>query len=497
MKSLCLKNLKLVNLREGKVLPATILIDNGKFVAVLFKEGDTEDLPSRYKNFRPLDLAGNFVIPGFVDAHTHLLGLGIEKQRIDLNDCNSLSDCLEKLRENREDDLIFGVNWDESNWQRGRIDELSRNLLDKISKTKPVIMRRICGHFAVVNSKALEVIPLNYKIVEPTKGYLYEDAALYLNQFFPPTEVMYERAIEIATEEALSCGITSVHEITDATGLGIYQRYRKRLKLRVYLYLVNFLKEALRGLQPFNLQDGFLRFAGIKIFMDGSIGARTAALKMPYRGIKSRGKLLISESELKKIIKKAEANSLQLMIHSIGDRATDAVLNAFRKLELKKNPLRHRLEHIELLHNYQIEEIARRELIASMQPNFLRWQILSGMYQKNLGGRYKKMNCFKRLIRSGVRVIFGSDCMPIGPLHGIGYAVNSPLSDVKLTPAQAFRLYTTEPPFATFAEDKLGIIKPGMEADLVVLNKNPLVKENLKDLKVLGVFVRGTCVYKK
>ncbi|MEO0129272.1 MAG: amidohydrolase [candidate division WOR-3 bacterium] len=497
MKSLYLKNLKLVDLEKNKIIPASILIKNGRFVEVFSEKIHTQDLLCRYKNFPTLDLNGNFIIPGFVDAHTHLLSLGVERQRIDLSGCDSLSVCLEKLRENQENDLIFGVNWDESNWRKGTIAELNRDLLDKISDTKPVIMRRICGHFAVVNSKALAAIPSNYKIVEPSKGYLYENAALYLNQIFPPTPDMYERAIEIATEEALSRGITTVHEITDATGFRIYQRYKKRLKLRICLYLTNFLEEALQTGQPLDLQDVFLKFAGIKIFMDGSIGARTAALKKPYQGIKNKGKLLIAERELTKIFKKAGLKNLQLMIHSIGDRSTDVVLSVFKKLKLTENPLRHRLEHIELLHNYQIEEIAKFKLIASMQPNFLRWQGSSGMYEKNLGKRYKKMNCFKKLVQSGVRVIFGSDCMPIGPLNGINYAVNFPLRDVKLTPAQAFRFYTTEPHFATFDEDRLGLVKPGMQADLVVLNKNPLQKENLKDLKILSVFINGVTVYKK
>jgi len=495
-----LHNLNLVQSKKNRSKKCSILIENDKIFKIISNHSEEKQvvnyLHNNFFDFQIFNLEGGYIIPGFTDSHTHLLAHGIERQRIDLSKCHSLDECLEKLNIQKNKDVIFGVNWDESCWTRGRKEDLNRRILDKISKNKPVIMRRVCGHFAVCNSEALKYFSDKWKIVDRKNGYLYEDPALYLNQIFKPSFVMYKKGLELATKEALSLGITSINEITDITGFKIYQTLKNRLNLRVALYLQCglFLAMAM-GLQS-NFGDELLKFVGVKLFMDGSIGARTAAVKNPYEQSKNRGKLLIYERSLRNIVKTAEMLSIQLMIHSIGDRATDIVLKAFNDAGIGTNRLRHRLEHLEMLNTKQIKDIARLNLIASMQPNFLRWQSAGNMYEKNLGLRYKEMNCFKKVKDAGIRLIFGSDCMPLGPLYGINLTINNSFGTVRLTPAEAIRLYTETAPYATFDEDKKGKIEDGKLADIVVLNKNPLIKKNYDGLKILMVFVNGRIVPK-
>ena len=449
------------------------------------------------KNIEKIDLQGHCVIPGFTDCHTHLVSKGIALQRIDLEQCTSLKDCFEKIRAelHRDNEILFGVSWDESKWQKDEKNKLNKNVLDKISLTKPIIMRRVCGHFAVVNAKALTFIPKHWQIVDRQSGYLYEDVALNLNEIFKPSETMFKKAIDLATTYALAHGVTSIHEITNPRQLEILQTVNSagRLKLRVSIYLpIKYLSSDLQ-IRPSN---DFLKFMGIKIFVDGSIGAKTAGLTRSYKNSRFRGELLFSKQNLSAVVRNAEANGFQLMIHTIGDRATHQVLYAFENCLKKGNRLRHRLEHIEILDDSAIDQMAKMNLIASMQPNFVRrWQNPGGLYDTCLGARYKDMNPFRKLVKAGVRLIFGSDCMPLGPLYGIQGAVEHPFATGRLTRFEALKLYTKEGPYATFDERKKGTLETGNLADLAVLDKDPLEKNDLDKIKILMVFVDGDCVY--
>jgi len=474
-----------------------LLLNNGLIEKIYLHK---ERLPHHVKK---IDLNGNYVAPGFIDSHTHLIARGIELQRIDLEGCRSLDNCLERLRSglHKEDEVVFGSNWDESAWDTPQLDILNRYTLDKISKRRPVIMRRICGHFAVVNTKALQLIPKKWKIINRKNGHLYEDAALNLDRIFPIGNSGLERAIELGSAEATAKGITSIHEITNPQRFRLLHKvHRNRgLKIRCAAYIKSqYLEDILASGMSSGFGNEMLRFAGIKVYLDGSVGARTAAFKQFYEKMRTRGMILLSIQELGTIIKTANDNGIQLMIHAIGDRAVAHALKAFKKHISKSNPLRHRLEHVEKLDSSSIRHMAEMNMVASMQPNFVkRWQQPGGLYEQYLGKRYKEMNCFRRLLEAGIKVIFGSDCMPLGPLYGIQGALTHPFPCGRLDPIDAFRLYTQEPAFATFEEDKKGAIEAGRFADLVVLDKNPLTEKNLDTIKIVMVFVGGRIVYRK
>lgn len=489
--SILLINANCVDFSARRIGSYSLYIDNGIIAAKIPKY---EQCPAAS---RSLDLKGQYVVPGFIDAHTHLISTGIEMQRLDLDGCRSLDECLQKIRSQiRTRELVFASNWDETGWRCGERERLSRNTLDKISRKKPIIMRRICGHYAVANTAALRRIDKKWRIVDRGHGIMYEDVVLNLNDIFAPTERMLEKAIVLAMRNALRLGITSVHEISNPKRFRLLQKHQEKLRVRFSVYLTEkyHAQTVASGLRT-GFGNEWLRFAGTKIYVDGSIGARTAALWQPYEKTRSHGRVLVSARRLSHLIRSAEMHGIQLMIHSIGDRSTDHVINSLKKNIAQRNPLRHRLEHLEMLSNDAIKDIGRLRIIASMQPNFVtRWQNPGGFYHKLIGERYLKMNCFRSLLKARARVVFGSDCMPLSPLYGIRGAVSHPSACGKLDIAEAFRLYTESGAYSTSEEKRKGRIEPGYLADLLVLNKNPLEEKNLNQLKVRSVMVGGSFV---
>jgi predicted amidohydrolase YtcJ len=501
-------------LRAGKPGNAIRSIINGTVVdpggntarkaAIIIDRGCIERVDP--DNKRPLkkavvhDARGSYIIPAFSDSHTHLLAHGIELQRVDLSSCASPGECLERLRARIDGASaeVFGVNWDESAWVAGSARDVTRYELDRLFRSVPVIMRRVCGHFAICNSRALEMIPGNWRIVDRKRGYLYEGASLYLNDIFKPSQGMFERGLELATEEALSRGVTSIHEIVRPECFRILQLLRPKLKIRIAVYLQERLDEAVKAGLSTGLGDDMLKFSGIKFYLDGSIGARTAAMGKPYRGTKSRGTLLMGMPQLVRIIKKAEAGNIQVILHAIGDRTARLIVTALASCGFRDNRLRHRVEHLEYVDQPTVGKLAGLGLLLSMQPNFVaRWQGPGGMYEQRMGNRYRRMNAFATLAKAGLKLMFGSDSMPLDPLFGLSGAVDHPFEYGRLSPGRALYYYTTAGPYGTFDEAKKGRIAPGYFADLVLLDKNPLEKQSTGHMKVLAVFLAGKIVYSR
>jgi predicted amidohydrolase YtcJ len=473
-----------------------LLIENGYIAKLFIKK------PRVGSHIRVINIHGSCIIPGFIDSHTHLVARGLELQHIDLGSCVSLNECLQNLHAHAVDRaVVVGYNWDESAWRSFHRDMLDRKVLDRISRHKPVIMRRVCGHCAVVNSVALKKIPRHWKIVNRRTGWLYEDAALYLHDIFKPDPAMAFKAVDLGINTALRNGITSIHEIGDLDRFALLQRAQRAhgLRVRIAFYVLAYDMDNVIASRLMNgFGNEFLKFAGIKVFMDGSIGARTAALSQPYPGTRVRGKILMPRRRLADIVQRAERHDLPLMIHSIGDRTTTRVLSVLQQYADRSNRLRHRLEHLEVLDQKAIHRIARLGLIASMQPNFVkRWQQPRGMYEKYIGMRYQQMNCFRTMRRAGIRLTFGSDCMPIGPLYGLQGACEHPFPCGRISRSIAFRLYTQAGAYATGDEYTKGQLREGMFADLVVLNEDPRTIKTLDHLKILMTIVGGKVMFTK
>jgi predicted amidohydrolase YtcJ len=195
-------------------------------------------------------------------------------------------------------------------------------------------------------------------------------------------------------------------------------------------------------------------------------------------------------------MKSADRDGFQLFIHAIGDRAIAQVLCAYRKMGISENPLRHRVEHLELATRSQMKEMKRMNLLASMQPNFVRWQGTKGMYEKILGVRRKRMaNRIGDLRTLGVPVAFGSDCMPLSPLVGIESACRHPEQSQRISVEEAIRTYTLGSAYASFDEDLKGSLEPGKLADVAILSGSVSRLADLRKLRVEGTIVGGRIVY--
>jgi len=450
---------------------------------------------------RIIDLKGRTVLPGFIDAHTHLISAGlIETVYLDLAGAGSLEELLEMVRAAVEQkapgEWLIGRRWEESRWEEPRY--VTRRDLDRVAPRNPVALFRVDGHLLCVNSKALESVRLPEELrdrADLERGLLWEEATWWFHDRIEPGPEELERALEAAVKLAHSLGITSVHEVVKPRYLRTYQEVRPRL--RVYLNpKVEQMEWLIKGGLMTGFGDEWLRLGGIKIFADGSIGAGNAALSEPYRDRAGEGELNYKGEELLRIIGEAHENGLQVMVHAIGDRAIASVLSVYERAGVGPDD-RYRIEHFELAHDEHLERAARLGIVASMQPNFVKWAGPGGVYEMRLGReRAGRIGPHRLVLDAGIELACGSDCMPLSPLFGIHQAVNAPHPSQRLTVEEALRCYTLGGAYASFEEDLKGSLAPGKLADLVVLSADPFAHpERIGEIEVEMTLIGGEPVF--
>ena len=449
-----------------------------------------------------IDLAGKTVLPGFIDAHTHLVGVGLKKTfYLDLSEARSLDEALERVTEatkaKGKGEWVMGLGWDESHWPEKRY--VTKKDLDRVAPQNPVALVRVDGHMLTANSRALEAVKISADPdeVDREDGILREQAASQFLQQLRPSLDELKRALKEAVKIAHSLGVTSIHDIPSIDAFRAWLALREELKLRVTLnipveQLDKFTELGLRT----GLGDDWLKLGAVKIFADGSIGAGNAALFEPYVDRAGNGKLNYEQTKLNELVQKAHDNGFQTMVHAIGDRAIQATLYAFVAADIRSED-RARIEHFELPTPQQIDQMKKWGIIASMQPNFLQWSGPGQLYEARLGEkRDAHIDPHRLVLEEGVKLAFGSDCMPIGPLYGIHLAVNAPHEIQKLSVEEAIRSYTLNAAYAAFEEKSKGSIEVGKLADLVVLSEDPQRASKLiRDIKVEMTFVGGERVF--
>ena len=438
------------------------------------------------KGTEMIGLDGKVVVPGFIDAHAHLMESAAYASNLDLGGCASAAAALETLKGRVDGELpgewVIADGWDESRWPEARY--LTRQDLDTVSKEIPIAAVRVDRHMASVNSPALDVL----KIPPGTRGFetmssgqptgiLKEDAlAAMWDAVWPAPERLASNFQEVG-KRALSLGITGVHDVVGEGEIRAYQIARSSggLPLRITLMAR---ERLLPHFAAIGLSRGFgdewLRLGAIKVFSDGSLGARTAALFEPYRDDPTEGGMLIHPPrELRDIVAGISAAGFQIAVHAIGDRAIELVIETLEAVAPDPGP-RHRIEHAELLHPEQIERMARHGIVASCQPNFIgQWSLPGGLYERRLGfERNARNNPYREILEKGAALAFGSDGMPYGPLEGIHWAVNGPFGPQRLTVGQAVAAYTKGGANAGFDEEN-GSLGPGKLGDAVVLDGDP------------------------
>ncbi|ELY58967.1 amidohydrolase [Natronolimnohabitans innermongolicus] len=477
-----------------------------------------------------VDCGGRPVLPGFVDAHTHMEQLGQHLVHADLSAADSAADCLEILRAHADAEpdreWILGFGYDESAWTGAdaRTEPLTRADLDRVSEVRPVVAMRVDLHTASLNSVAvarladdLPADDLRTAAGEPT-GVAVEDAAEAVRRRLTSDREELREVLAAASERAVELGVTCVHDkVRGSAAPRVYRELAADgdLPLRVR---IDYWSDHLEALSEVGLStndgDDRVRTGAIKSFSDGSFGSRTARLTEPYADAEGRdggdrepgdddpdtdgdrGQWVVDPDDLAALVERADGAGYQICVHAIGDEAVEETLAA---LEATPDPggRRHRIEHAELATDDHIARMAEAGIVASMQPNFHRWADDGGLYDRRLGReRRDRTNRFRRVLEAGVPLAFGSDCMPLDPLLGVHHAANAPTEAQRLSVTAALRAYTRGAAYAGFDEDRLGTLAVGKRADLVVLEESPWEqRERIDEIDVTATLVDGEIVF--
>lgn len=500
----------------------------GRIVAL----GDLHTLQQEFPGARLEDLHGRVVLPGLTDAHVHFRQYAHGLNEIDC-DTPTRAACVERVAaaaaKAAPGAWIRGIGWRQNGWAEGFGNAA---LLDAAAPRNPVYLSAASMHAAWANTAALKAAGVTRETEDPPNGQIQRDAdggptgilfenamQLVSNTIPPPSPEQDVQAMLAAQAKLWSFGLTGLHDYDRARSFRALQTLRERgeLKLRVLKHLP---VESLEHTLAVGLRSGFgddlLRIGAIKVFADGALGPRTAAMFEPYAGEPdNRGMLFVDSEQLLEWGQQAALGGLGMAVHAIGDRANHEVLNAFEQLRAfeRTNSLparRHRIEHVQVLHPDDLARLGSLKLVASMQPLHATADMLAA--DKYWGTRVKNSYGWKTQLEAGAVLAFGSDA-PVespNPFLGLHAAVTrrradgSPgaegwLPEQRLSLDEALAGFTSGPAFVAGWEGKLGCLAPGYLADLIVLEEDPfkLDPNDLQHLQPAATMLGGTWVWEK
>jgi len=519
-------NIYTVDSRFSKVV--SVLIDGDRISLV----GSNDDIKKYITNQTEIiDLFGNTLIPGFIDSHAHYLSYGNLLKEINLNKTKSSIEALniiESVSLNyKKGDWITGRGWNHEQWSEKCFP--SHLELSSITPDNPAYFRRVDGHAGWANLKAMELAHIDRFTTDPKGGKIIRDidgnptgifidnAEQLITSIIPKKSAGWKKDSAIlVNNECIKLGITGVHDAeTDQDTIEIFRDLYKedRIKLRLYVML--------KGLDHFRnyisksemriINNNKLTIKAVKLFMDGSLGSRSASLIEPYSDDpENYGLLIMEEDELYETTLEIIKNDFQVCVHSIGDNANHLVLNAYERAikEIGGNNRRLRIEHAQILKSDDIDRFSKNGIIPAVQPI----QLISDMSwtEKRIGkNRLNGVYAFKSLIDSGAIVCSGTD-FPVeepDPLLGFYSAVTRSnfagmpsdgwIPKEKISREQALRSYTINSAYASFEEDIKGSIEAGKLADMVLLSRDIMSIEptEILDTKVLMTMIGGEIVY--
>ncbi|MFL5486267.1 MAG: amidohydrolase [Gemmatimonadaceae bacterium] len=526
---LVLINGRIYTVDNARPVVSALAVRGGR---VAFIGSDAEAKALANPSTTVIDLEGAAVVPGFVDAHAHLLGLGTTLQRVNLAGSPSYDDVIARVKAWARDVApgawILGRGWDQNRWPTKEFP--THEALSGAFPDNPVALTRIDGHALLANAKAMQLAGVNASTPDPRggriirlasgapSGVFVDNAQSLITRAIPSaTKADKRKAILAAVAEANRWGLTGVHDAgEDVETVGIYEELARAgsYHLRNYVMLSDpgepgspaTLRNPYiqRGPQS-ALYDGHLWIRAIKLYADGALGSRGAALLEPYSDEPTNSGLLVSRPEhIRAWADSALRRGFQVNVHAIGDRGNRIVLDAFDSA-LKKSPKadhRFRIEHAQVLSPSDIPRFARLGVIPSMQATHqtsdMRWAE-ARVGPQRIRGAY----AWRSLLNTGVVIPNGTDfpVEEVNPLLTFHAAVtrqdptNWPAGgwypEQKMTRQEALLSMTLWPAYAGFQESILGSLTPGKYADFVVLDRDIM---SVPDTEILGARVMSTWI---
>ncbi|MCB9007958.1 MAG: amidohydrolase [Ardenticatenaceae bacterium] len=541
--TMILYNGRIHTLNPQQPTATAVAVRDGQILAV----GSDDDIkPLLAAGGELVDLNGRCLTPGLVDAHVHFHGFALSLQRVDLRGTTSLDEALNRiaakisnLQSPISDFWLQGRGWRVNDW--GQTSFPTAAHLDAIASDLPICLRDHSGHAAWVNSRALQMANIDAQTADPPggqiqrdengrpTGILFEDAIDLVARHIPETTTaQIAEAMREAQAYCWRVGLTGIHDFDGRSCFIALQTLHQNgeLGLRVVKNVPVYRLEHAIGV---GLRSGFgdewLRIGGVKIFADGALGPRTASMIAPYEGEPNNyGIIVTDKEEMLEKASAASANGLSVTVHAIGDKANHDVLDVFeavrkqeigdRRLEIKSGQspisslqspiLRHRIEHVQLIHPADQHRLAQLGVIASMQPIHATSDMETAV--RHWGSRTKDSYAIRTMLNSGATVVFGSDAPieKIDPLPGIHAAVTRRRADgspgpegwhpeQKLTMTEAIHGFTTAAAITSGQEARLGSIAPGKLADFTIFGRDifTIPSDELLDVEISGTVVGG------
>ena len=516
-------------LSHGAPRPGAVAIARGKIVAV----GDSAAV-ARYLGPRTtlVRARGGLVMPGFTDGHTHFIDGGFQLASVDLRDAATPAEFIRRIQAYaktlKPGEWILGGDWDHTRWPGQRLPQ--HQWIDSVTPDNPVFVSRLDGHEALANAAAMRAAGVTKATPTPPGGEIlhdartgeptgiFKDGALdVIGRAVPePSPERRDSALARALAHAARLGVTATaHMSASWADLASYRRLERagRLTLRVALYLPldawRAVADTVRGAG--SAADAWVKIGGVKGFMDGSAGSRTAYFFDPYSdSARYNGLLQHPEADMRSWIGNADSAGLQVAVHAIGDRANAILLSIYDSVARAhgRRDRRFRVEHAQHLRPQDIPRFGNLGVIASMQPYHAiddgRW------VEQRIGPvRIRTTYAFRTLLATGAILAFGSDwtVAPLDPVLGVYGAVsrrtldgknpNGWIPEQKIGVDEALRAYTWGNAFGTFDERTRGVLAPGYDADVVVLDRNlfTLPADSLDQARVRCTIVGGKVVY--
>ena len=498
---LVVHNARIYTVNQEFEVAQAMAIKDGKIMAI----GKEHEIMNKYRADELMDAETRPIYPGFMDAHCHFFGSGLNSLAVDLSKVTTLNDLKNKISDHRKinstSKWLVGFGWNENNWEFSL--KQAHELLNETFPNVPTLLWRIDGHTILVNSAAMNQV--HYTTYDQNSGVIGEKDMSQFLDAIEYTETQKKNGLRFAEENFFSKGVTTV---TDA-GLKVEEvrlirkmQQAGTLNMNVNAFLF-YSKEA-RNLLPYE-DSNKLNSNTYKVMLDGSVGSKTACFLKPYPGTNNYGTLLMTRDSLRRICRIAYEQGAQLAVHAIGDSAVQVALDIMGQVLKGTNGLGWRIEHAQTVTEKQLELFQQYDIIPSVQPTHLLDD--KEMAEKNLSlAQLKNSYRLSSLMNQNHMIALGTDFPvatnnPIHTFYNAVYRSNKPwvLQSENLSREEALRGITFWVALANKSYEKNGSLEVGKKADFVLLNRDimKVPKEEILETEVLKTYVAGEIQFTK